>query len=57
MTFEGDLTCTKHLQISNQNALLSLMSHDDLEDIKDKIFTRINKIEEAKDEEREDEEG
>lgn len=51
------MTYTKHLQISNQNALLSLMSHDDLEDIKDKIFTRINKIEEAKDEEREDEEG
>jgi hypothetical protein len=33
------------------------MSHEDLEEIKDKIFNRINKIEEAKDEEREDEEG
>jgi hypothetical protein len=33
------------------------MSQDDLEGIKNQIFTRINKIEEAKDEEREDEEG
>jgi hypothetical protein len=38
-------------KISNQNALLSLMSHEDLEGIKNQIHSRINKIEEAKDEE------
>jgi hypothetical protein len=37
--------------MSNQNALLSLMSHDDLEGIKQQIHSKINKIAEINDEE------
>lgn len=33
---------TKQFKISNQNALLSLMSHDDLEGIKSKIHRKIS---------------
>lgn len=40
--------------MSNQNALLSLMSQDDLDDIKNQIHSRINKIVEANEEEDED---
>jgi hypothetical protein len=45
----------KSLNISNQNALLSLMSHDDLEGIKNQIHACINKIEEVNAEEEETE--
>ena len=65
LTFEGELSSPKaHLKISNQNALLSLMSHEDLEGIKNQIHSRINKIMEANNEDdpdqqskREDDEG
>jgi hypothetical protein len=40
--------------MSNQNALLSLMSQDDLDDIKNQIHSRINQIVEANEEEDED---
>ena len=46
------------LKISNQNALLSLMSHEDLDGIKNQIHQHINKIEEVSEDPRgEDEEA
>jgi len=55
LTFDADnLQSPKQghaFQISNQNALLSLMSHDDLEGIKQQIHSKINKIAEVEDEE------
>ena len=46
------------LKISNQNALLSLMSHEDLDGIKNQIHQLINKIDEVSEDPRgEDEEA
>lgn len=49
MTFEGEkiISPKAAFKISNQNALLNLMSNDDLEGIKNQIHSHINKIEEA----------
>jgi hypothetical protein len=41
ITFEENVHSPKVLQVSNQNALLSLMSHDDLEGIKTQIHQQI----------------
>jgi hypothetical protein len=56
LTFEGDLTSPKAtLKISNQNALLSLMSQDDMDSIKNQIHSRINRIVETKEEDDDEE--
>jgi len=49
LTFEGEkiISPKAAFKISNQNALLNLMSNDDLEGIKNQIHSHINKIEEA----------
>ena len=56
LTFDGaDPQSPKAaFKISNQNALLSLISHDDLEGIRNQIHSQINKIEECQDEENQD---
>lgn len=57
LTFDGDFGSSPKaaFKLSNQNALLSLMSQDDLEGIRNQIHQRINKIDEVKDEDEDQE--
>jgi hypothetical protein len=57
MTSDAEFSGGCKVKTSNQNALLSLMSNDDLEGIKNQIHFRIQQIKEVEDEVHEDEEG